>query len=101
MFVTSGTDQTGPVTVRTVFDRRGALDRDLLQAVELHRPDIVHLQHTPDILGVDGRVIRLLTETDDAAEPQPGDVTMVHSLAEAAALLNGLASPASPLSRRR
>ena len=48
-----------------------------------------------------GRLIRLLTETDDAAEPQPGDVTMVHSLAEAAALLNGLASPASPLSRRR
>jgi D-glycero-D-manno-heptose 1,7-bisphosphate phosphatase len=48
-----------------------------------------------------GRLIRLLTDDDDAAEPPPGDVTTVHSLAEAAVLLEASASPAPPLSGRR
>lgn len=48
-----------------------------------------------------GQLIRLLSETDDGAARPPGDVTTVDSLAEAAALLDGPARPASPLSRRR
>jgi hypothetical protein len=48
-----------------------------------------------------GRLIRLLSETDDAAAQQPGDVTTVDGLAAAAALLDGPARPASPLSGRR
>ncbi len=48
------------IKVEATFKRRNNLANPILEAVDRNRPDIVHIQYTPDILGTGAQIYGLL-----------------------------------------
>jgi glycosyltransferase involved in cell wall biosynthesis len=53
-------EASGPIPCHPCFHRKEKFSKILLEAILKHKPDIVHFQHAPDILGVDARLINVV-----------------------------------------
>jgi glycosyltransferase involved in cell wall biosynthesis len=68
----------GPVTVRRCWDRRQDWVAQLLASLSANPPDVLHLQHSPDIWGTDSRILSLLSELELRRLPTVVTLHTVH-----------------------
>jgi glycosyltransferase involved in cell wall biosynthesis len=73
----------GPVSAQRVWDRRTDWVGDIVDALAPHRPDVIHIQHSPGVFGLDERLGELCRRLRHAGAATVVTLHTVHTIRSA------------------